>query len=73
MRALKACVIYFLLVFAVGWILGPIRELWAMPHFGPILGLLLEALIMLIAMIISARWTIRFHSVSTAGRAIRSV
>ena len=58
MRALKACVIYFLLVFAVGWILGPIRELWAMPHFGPILGLLLEALIMLIAMIISARWTI---------------
>lgn len=62
MRTLKAGVIYFLLVFAVGWIMGPIRELWAVPHFGPTLGLLLEAVIMLIAMIISARWIIRrFH------------
>lgn len=33
MRAVKAGVIYFLLVFTVGWILGPIRELWAVPHF----------------------------------------
>lgn len=29
MRTLYAGVTYFILVFAVGWVLGPIRELWA--------------------------------------------
>jgi hypothetical protein len=28
MRPIKAGLIYFLLVFASGWVLGPIRELW---------------------------------------------
>ena len=59
MRSVKAGVIYFLLLFAVEWILGPIRELWAVPHFGPTVGLLFEAVIMLIAMIVAARWVIR--------------
>jgi hypothetical protein len=65
-RTLKAAAIYFLLVFAVGWVLGPIRELWAVPHFGRMTGVLLEAPIMLIAMIISARWVIRRFDVSRA-------
>jgi hypothetical protein len=59
MRSVKAGVIYFLLLFAVGSILGPIRELWAVPHFGPTVGPLFEAVIMLIAMIVAARWVIR--------------
>jgi hypothetical protein len=59
MRSLKAAVIYFLFVFAVGWVLGPIRELWVVPRFDRTTGVLLEAPIMLIAMIISARWVIR--------------
>src|SRR6266446_3636446 len=59
MRALKGGVIYFLLVFAVGWILGPIRELWAVPHSGRMAAMLSEAVIMLIAMIVAARWVIR--------------
>jgi hypothetical protein len=50
---------YFLLVFAVGWILGPIRELWAVPHFGRMAAMLGEAVIMLIAMIVAAQWVIR--------------
>jgi hypothetical protein len=67
-RALKAGVIYFLLVFAVGWVLGPIRELWAVPHFGPMAAMLSEAVIMLIAMIVAARWVIRrFHVPQTLG------
>src|ERR1700730_778950 len=62
MRALTAGVIYFLLVFAVEWILGPIRELWAVPHFGRMAATLSEAVIMLIAMVVAARWVIRrFH------------
>jgi hypothetical protein len=59
MRALKAGVVYFLLVFAVGWILGPIRELWAVSHLGRMAAMLSEAVIILIAMIVAARWVIR--------------
>ena len=59
MRAFKAGAIYLLLVFAVGWILGPIRELWAVPHFGRVAAMLSEAVIMLVAMIVAARWAIR--------------
>jgi hypothetical protein len=68
MRAIKAGLIYFLLVFAVGWILGPIRELWAVPRFGRVPALLIEAVIMLIAMIVAARWVIqRFNLPQTLG------
>src|SRR5712672_2302328 len=59
MRTRKAGVVYFLLVFAVGWILGSIRELWAVPHFGRVAAMVSEAVIMLIAMIVAARWVIR--------------
>ena len=59
LRAVKAGVVYFLLMFAVGWILGAIRELWAAPHLGRVEATLLEAIIMLIAMIVAARWVIR--------------
>ena len=59
MHTLKAGVIYFLPVFALGWVLGPIRVLWAVPHFGRLTPLLFEAVIMLIAMFISAWWVIR--------------
>ncbi|HEV3113629.1 MAG TPA: hypothetical protein VGY99_24350 [Candidatus Binataceae bacterium] len=59
MRTLKASAIYFVSVFAVGWVVGPIRELWVVPHLGRIAGLLFEAPLMLAAMIASARWTIR--------------
>jgi hypothetical protein len=71
MRVLKAGVTYFLLLFAVGWILGPIRELWAVPRFGRVMAQLIEAVIMLIAMIISARWVMRrFEVHQTLGSTI---
>jgi hypothetical protein len=60
MRTLKAGAIYFSLVFAVGWILGPIRELWAVPHFGRL------TVLMLIAMIVAARLVIRRFQVPQA-------
>ena len=59
MRVLKAGAVYFLFMFGVGWVLGPIRELWAVPRFGRLTGVLLEAVIMLIAMAVSVRWVIR--------------
>jgi len=63
LRAVAAGVVYFLLMFGVGWILGPIRELWAVPHLGRGAATLLEAVIMLIAMVVAARWVIRRFAV----------
>lgn len=59
MRVAKAGLIYFLLLFAVGWILGPIRELWAVPLFGRTAAMASEAAIMMITMVAAARWVIR--------------
>jgi hypothetical protein len=64
MRILKAGVVYFLILFAFGWVLGPIRVLWAVPRFGQMTALLFEAAIMLIAMFFSARWIIQRFEVS---------
>src|SRR5262249_49256857 len=47
----------------VGWVLGPVRELWAVHHFGRAAATLLEAVIMLIAMVVVARWVIRWFAV----------
>ena len=58
-RTVKAGAVYFLFLFTLGWVLGPIRELWVVPRFGRITALLFEAVIMLIAMLISARRVIR--------------
>jgi hypothetical protein len=66
MQTLKAGGIYFLLVFAAGWVLGPIRELWLMPHLGRTMGSLLEAPLMVIAMILAAGWVLRCLNVPYA-------
>ena len=68
MHNLKAGAIYFALVFAVGWILGPIRQLLIVPHLGHITGLLLELPLMLVAMIFAARWVLRRPNVPHALR-----
>jgi hypothetical protein len=65
-RTLKAGAVYFLLLFALGWVLGPMRELWAAPRFGRVTALLFEAVAMLITMFISARWAIRRFDVGHA-------
>ena len=68
MRALKAGLVYFLFVFAVGWILGPIRELWAVSHLGRMAAMLSEAVIMLIAMIVAAMGHSRVRGAPNAWR-----
>ena len=57
--ALKAGAAYFGLVFAVGWMLGPVRELWIIPRFGHTAGVLFEGPLLLAAMLASARWVIQ--------------
>ena len=56
---LRAGALYFALVFGAGFVLGPIRILWLVPHIGERTAELLEAPIMLGVIILSARWVSR--------------
>lgn len=59
MRIVKAGVLYFAIVFGAGFVLGPIRLLWAVPRFGTRMAELMEAPVMLVVTIIAARWIVR--------------
>jgi hypothetical protein len=59
MHILKSGLLYFALTFGAGFVLGPIRILWAVPRFGERTAELMEAPIMLLVTILAARWVIR--------------
>ena len=59
---LVAAGIYFTLVFGAGFVLGPIRILWAVPRFGVRLAELIEAPIMLVVIVAAARWVVGRHA-----------
>ena len=56
MQILKAGTFYFALVFGAGFLLGTIRVLWVAPRFGTRIAELMEAPIMLVVTILTARW-----------------
>ena len=56
---MKASLLYFALVFGAGFVLGPVRLLWAVPRFGVRTAELMEMPIMLVVTIVAARWVIR--------------
>ena len=55
MQVVKAGVLYFVLVFAVGFVLGTIRTLWIVPRFGTRTAELMETPIMFVVTIVAAR------------------
>ncbi len=59
MRIAAAALLYFAIVFGVGFILGPIRVLWLEPRLGPVLATACEAPLLVAAMIVAARWSPR--------------
>jgi len=59
MQVLKAGALYFVLVFGAGFVLGPIRILWVVPRFGERTAELMEVPIMLVVIVLSARWIAR--------------
>ena len=59
MRILRTGVLYFLVVFGAGFVLGPIRLFWPVPRFGPRIAELMEAPFMFIVTILAARWIAR--------------
>jgi len=63
MLILKAGLLYFLLVFGTGFILGPIRIMLVVPRVGERWAELLEMPLMLIAIICAASWVVEHLSV----------
>ena len=66
MRVLKGGVLYFAAVFAAGFLLGPIRIFWVVPHTGTRMAELLEAPIVLVLALMAARWIVRRCAVPPA-------
>ena len=59
MKILKAGILYFMIVFGAGFILGPIRLLWVVPHFGTRTAELMEMPVMIMIICFAARWIVR--------------
>jgi hypothetical protein len=59
MQILKAGILYFALVFGVGFVLGSVRTLWVVPRFGARTTELMETPFMFMVTIVAARWAVR--------------
>jgi hypothetical protein len=56
MRLIAAAAFYFLIVFGVGFVFGPVRVFWLEPRLGEAVATLCEAPFPLCAMLLAARW-----------------
>jgi len=65
MRVLKAGALYFAIVFGAGFLLGPMRILWAVPRFGTRMAEMMETPIMFAITVLAARWIARRLAVPT--------
>jgi hypothetical protein len=59
MRIIKAAVLYFVLVFGAGFLLGSIRIILVVPRFGTRTAELMETPIMFVIIIVAAWWIVR--------------
>ncbi|MBH0194693.1 MAG: hypothetical protein HP494_03640 [Nitrospira sp.] len=59
MQTLKLGIVYFLLIFGTGFVLGTFRELLVVPYVGHRAAELLEMPLMLLATVLAARWITR--------------
>jgi hypothetical protein len=65
-QILKAGLLYFAIVFGMGFVFGTIRTVWVVPHIGTRLAELIETPIMLVVTIVAARWTVLHLAVPSA-------
>jgi hypothetical protein len=73
MKILAAALLYFLVVFGVGFLVGPVRVLYVEPRVGTIAAVMLEAPILLVAMVMGARYAVRWSGVPWSTSALLSV
>ena len=66
MYLLKAGTVYFLWVFAAGFALGVVRELWLTPWLGTRVTELAEMPLMLVVVVLAARWTVGRFTLPTS-------
>jgi hypothetical protein len=59
MRIMKAAVLYFILVFGAGFVLGFIRIMWIVLRFGTRIAELIEMPLMFVVISVAARWIVR--------------
>jgi hypothetical protein len=59
MQVLKAGALYFAIAFGSGFVLGTIRVLWVVPRVGERTAELIETPIMLVVVVLAARWVAR--------------
>jgi hypothetical protein len=55
MPVISAALLYFGIVFGIGFLLGPVRVIWLEPRLGAVLANLCEAPFLIIAMVLAAR------------------
>jgi hypothetical protein len=61
--------VYFALVFAAGFVFGVVRVLLVVPQVGVMWAELMEAPLMLVVIVLAARWTVRRFHVAPTSRA----
>ena len=66
MQILKAGLLYFAIVFGMGFVFGTVRTVWVVPRVGTRLAELIETPIMLLVTIVAARWTVLDLAVPSA-------
>lgn len=67
----EAAALYFAIVFAAGFVLGPVRELWAVPRFGQRVAELIEEPIMLLGVFALMPWLVSLRVVDSAANRTR--
>jgi hypothetical protein len=68
-KVLQAAVLYFVLVFGAGFVLGALRVLFVVPRWGTRAAELMEMPVMLVVTIAVARWVVRRLAVPSTTRA----
>ncbi len=70
MRIANAAIVYWAMVFALGFVLGTVRVLWVIPLVGLMPATLLELPIILAASWLAAGWLVRRFGIAGGGEAL---
>jgi hypothetical protein len=69
-RIANAAIVYWAMVFALGFVLGTVRVLWVIPLVGLMPATLLELPIILAASWLAAGWLVRRFGIAGGGEAL---